>query len=126
MRPERLDLDGYKGSIEGRELELLRSDHRAPIELLGVGEGDLAGRRGRQDVGVRGQLDRGDAGVEGDLDLLPDRVEPVALDRVKDGDEVQSGRLARVTLVDDVEGRVLVQVRLEKLEVDGEQLPIVI
>src|SRR6266568_6374062 len=98
MRPERLDLEGYKGSIEGRELELLRSDHRAAIELLGVGEGDLAGRRGRQDVGVGGQLDRGDAGVERDLDLLPDGVEAVALDGVQHRDEVQPGGLAGVAL----------------------------
>src|SRR3989442_734136 len=104
---------------------LLGTNDRAPIELFGVGQRDLAARLGRQHVGVRRELHRLEARIERDLDLFPDGVEPVPLNGVEDRDEIQALVRARVALVDSVEGLVVVQIGLQQLEVDREDLAVI-
>src|SRR6266496_3539190 len=115
-----------------RRTLLLRTDHAAAIDLVRRYQCDLSCLRGGQDVGIRGQLARREAGVEHDLDLLPERVEAVALDGVEDADEVPTRDQAftRVAHVDDVDRVVAPQgcdlrVRRKLLEIDREELIVV-
>src|SRR5207248_7764838 len=109
---------------------LLRPDHRATVDLGRRLERDLARRGGRLDVVIAAELPARRRTVEDDLDLLPERIEPIALDRIEHTDELVPGRRAAIRLVDGVDApiareRALLATGGQLGEVDGEHLAII-
>src|SRR5436853_3654749 len=110
-------------------VQSLRAYNRASVHLRRRDERDLSGGSCGEDLRVGEELLWRDR-LEHDLHFLPERVEAVALDRVKHAGEHDPGRLGLIGHVDGVdravvcEQRSLAAARL-LLEVDGEELTVV-